>query len=74
MQDTPDMDILRSMVYPVITPATVAEYRATDEKFTFVIDLCQTTATAYDNHWGVQRAVDFVEDILAGDRLLRLPR
>ena len=64
MQDDLDMDILKSMVYPVITPAIVSEYHATQEKFTFIIDLCQTTASAYDDDRRIARAVNFVEQTI----------
>ena len=49
------------MKYPTITPAIVATYHSLTDQFVFVIDLCETTVTAYDTNPDVKARVDFVE-------------
>ena len=52
------------MKFPVITPAIVAKYHSATDQFLIVIDLCETTTSAYDTKPRVRRHVDFVETVI----------
>jgi hypothetical protein len=52
------------MKYPQITPAVVSGYHNTTEKFVYVLELCETTATAHDTNINVRIALEFVESLL----------